>query len=140
MDGCIIFDNGLGVGLDFACYDTYYICTWYVVCIGWWFVLFGWCNILSMAPYEICTCVLAFVRDWGQRVFLFRSALRIDNRFCNEVHSIIKPPYWRFFNQMDFLPFYIQLLLVNVQDEVLSQHRVLNNVYKIQEYQMHHQH
>ena len=41
-----------------------------MVYLGRWFVIYDWCNILSVAAYEVFTCGVALVCNRGQCVFL----------------------------------------------------------------------
>ena len=82
MDGGIISGYGVGAVMDITCDDKDYICARDVVCVGGRFVVFNWRDILSVAENEVCACCLAFVCYWGQCVFLFRSPVWFDNRFC----------------------------------------------------------
>ena len=81
MVGCVIFNYGVGVDLDFACDDSDNICTWNVVRVGGRFVVFGWCYILSVAENAFFARVMAFVRDWWVGVFLFCGIVRQYYRF-----------------------------------------------------------
>ena len=93
MDGRAVSGTGLGVALDFTGDDSDDFCARNVVYFGRRVILFVWGDILSVAATEICACTLAFVCYRGQCVFLFCSALWFNHRFCNKVHSIIKPPF-----------------------------------------------
>ena len=140
MVGCTISGYGLGIVVDFTCDDSNDFCTWYVVYSGGWFIIFVWCNLLFMAQIKIRPCIVAFMCHWGQCVFFLCGALWFDYRFCAKVYALIKPPYWRFFNQMDFLLFCIQSQLVNVPNVMPLQSHVVNTVCMIPEYPKPHQH
>ena len=140
MVGGTLFGYGMGVAFDFASDDRNNISAWYVVCFGWWAFLFNRCNILFVAPIKIRACVMAFVRYRWVGVFLFRSPFWFNYRFCEKLCITRKPPYRRFFNQMDFRLFCIQLRLASVPNVMPSQFHDAGIVYKILGYHLPHQH
>lgn len=81
MVGCVIFNYGVGVDLDFACDDSDNIGTWNVVCVGGRFVVFGWGYILPVAENAFFARVVAFVCDWWVGMFLFCGIVRQYYRF-----------------------------------------------------------
>ena len=96
--GCqFIFADGMGAAVDFAGYDSDNIASWYVVCIGGWFVIFGWCCFLFMAQNEVFTRIMAFVCDWWIGVFLFRRVVWQYHRF---------PDSWLFSVKMGVMPIF----------------------------------
>ena len=71
-----IFGYGMGIGLDFAGYVADNIASWNVVCFSRWFIVFDWCDFLSVAQNEIFACIVALVCYRWIGMFLFRCAIR----------------------------------------------------------------
>lgn len=92
MDGGIICRNGVDVVVYSARYVADGACAWAVVYSGGWIGIYDWGDILSVATYEIFTCSLASVRNRGQCVFLFRSAVWMYHGFVKKGHVM---PYER---------------------------------------------
>ena len=83
MGRVVVFNHGLGIGLDFASNDSDDIAPWYVVCVGGRIVLFSWGYILFVAKNAIFACFVAFVRDWWFGVLLFCRVVWQYHRFPN---------------------------------------------------------
>ena len=81
MDGGPVSDYGVDIGLYFAGDVASYFGARYVVYSGRGIVVFVGGHILSVAAVKVFARGVALVRDWGNRVFLFRGAVRMYSGF-----------------------------------------------------------
>ena len=86
----------MDVAVYFASNASQYPSQWFVVYFSGWIVLHDWCAVLFVAQNEVLARGVAFVRNRGQCVFLFRRLVRVHFGF------IVKPPFGGFLF-VDFL-------------------------------------
>ena len=84
MDGWIICRNGVDTVVYIAGNDSQYPDSGSVVYSGRWIGIYHWGYILSVAADEVFACGLAPVCDWGNGLFLFRSAVRMYFGFVSQ--------------------------------------------------------
>ena len=96
MDGRTVCRNGVDVAVYFAGNDSQYPSAWIMVYSGWRIVVYDWRVVLFVAQNEVLACGVAFVRNRGQCVFLFRRPVRVYLGFVR------KPPVGGFLF-VDFL-------------------------------------
>ena len=77
MDGGVVCRDGVDFAVHIAGNDSQYPGARFVVYSGWGIVVHDWCDILSVAAYEILACGVAPVRNRGQCVLLLCSAVRV---------------------------------------------------------------
>lgn len=77
MDGIALSRDGVDIDLYSARDVAAYIGPGIMVYFGGGIIIFAGGDLLFMAADEVFTCGLAFIRDWGNGVFLFCRDVRM---------------------------------------------------------------